>query len=263
MQVQLVWDEARWSAAKPVDAKPNPDAHQPRWPELAYFNCASCHHELAEDRARPDRAASAAPGRPMIRSWPTALYEVVLLGAGITSKADEPILKPLETALARNPFGRAKEVAAAAEKVALRLDAELAAFEAKPLDRVAALAYLQAITTVGLSRPIDYEEARQLAWAAQTIVRELKTNATDANGAAASAWEPIERTADELSADLHPMFPRKPPKEMVGGQVDFSPVYHPLLLDFGAKSLEKAVKYDESEFRRKLETLKKAVAQKT
>ncbi|MDP2055198.1 MAG: hypothetical protein Q8L75_16295, partial [Acidobacteriota bacterium] len=33
------------------------------------------------------------------------------------------------------------------------------------IDRAAALKYLAAIATVGLSRPVEYEEARQLAWA--------------------------------------------------------------------------------------------------
>ena len=191
------------------------------------------------------------------------IRKVAVLGAGIESKPGESILKPLETALARNPFGRAKEVAAAAEQVAAQLDAELARFEAKPIDRAAALGYLRAITTVGLSRPIDYEEARQLAWAAQTIVRELKTNAAGANASHEPALEPIERAAADLAVELEPNFPRKPPKSVVGGQVDFAPAYHPLLLEFGAKSLEKAVKYDERDFRRRLEALQKTVAPKS
>jgi len=251
MQVQLVLDETSWAleAHKADAAKPSGEAHRAQWPELAHFNCASCHHELAADRPKPDRAPGAAPGRPMLRVWPTTLYEVAMLGSGI-ERSDDPILQPLETALARNPFGRATQVRAAAQQVADRLDRELAAFESRPIDRVAALKYLAAIATVGLSRPVEYEEARQLAWAAQTIIAELGKLDTS---------EPVppavQAAVGELAKGLSLGFPPKPPKSGIGS-------YSPALLASGFATLNAAVGYDESVFRERLRGLESALKSK-
>lgn len=265
MQTQLLLDETAWSMATPSGAAPaaavggaaTKDAYRPHWPELAHFNCASCHHELATDRHAPDRAASAPPGRPMLRNWPTALYEVALRGADIDPGA-EPLLQPLEAALARNPFGRTKDVHDAARKVADRLDRDLAALEARKFDRAAVRKYLAAIATVGLSRHVDFEEARQLAWAAQGIVKELKAekpgSADDA--ALVATVEPIVAGFDaELSLD----FATKPRKKNPAD--DFHKVeYSPALLKWGSEALKTSVDFDESAFRIRLEKLKKALS---
>lgn len=270
MQVQLLIDETAWSANSPSS---NPaaegkaaDGYRARWPELAHFNCASCHHELATDRAAPDRAASAAPGRPLLRSWPTVLYDVAMRGSGldrvdgegVDGKVAAPLMQPLEAALARNPFGRSKEVHAAAEAIAARLDRELAAFEQKPIDRAAAKKYLAAIAEVGLSRHVDYEEARQMAWAAQAIVKELKDSKAGAgeDQAVLAAVEPIVAGfGTELKLD----FAVKPAKK--DPRADFHKVeYSPALLKWGSESLKTSVDFDESAYRKRLEKLKKALS---
>lgn len=267
MQVQLVLDETTWALAaqtanaKPADAKAAGDAHRAQWPELAYFNCASCHHELAADRRSPDRAASAAPGRPMLRQWPTLMYDVAMLGSGIEQADGDSILKPLETALGRNPFGRATEVRDAAKVVADRLDRDLAAFENRPIDRAAAVKYLDALTTVGLSRPLDYEEARQLAWAAKTIVRELKKSTAGATEPDAALQTKLEQAVAGFDAELHLDFPAKPPRPKAGGEVkSTSLAYSPVLLESGSKSLAAAVDFDEKTFRNQLKSLKEAIS---
>lgn len=220
MQVQLMLDETAWLNAANEDAAKRGAAaapaevlgerHRPRWPELAHFNCASCHHELAADRAVPDRAGVGAPGRPMLRTWPTVLYEVAMVGSGLETAAGEPsgdaILKPLENALGANPFGSQHtghaQVRRAAQIVADRLDRELAAFEARTIDRSAALKYLDAICAVGLSRPIEYEEARQLAWGATAIVAELKNAAaTEAEKNQAARLETAVSDFDALGEE--------------------------------------------------------------
>jgi mono/diheme cytochrome c family protein len=265
MQVQLLLDETSWSAnslpsGNAADGKPT-DAYRARWPELAHFNCASCHHELASDRLAPDRSASAAPGRPLLRSWPTVLYEVAMLGSGLDKvdcKPAEPLMQPLEAALARNPFGRSKDVHAAAQAIAARLDRELAAFDERPIDRVAAKKFLATIATVGLSRRVDYEEARQSAWAARAIVKELKDAKADADDDAAvsAAVEPI---VAGFSTELKLDFAAKPAKK--DPRADFHKVeYSPALLKWGSESLKKSVDFDESAYRVRLEKLKKAIS---
>ena len=262
MQMQLMLDETTWSMAAAEAARGRADGtkpavsgdlHRPRWPELAHFNCASCHHELAADRAAPDRAGGASPGRPMFRAWPTVLYEVSMLGSGLERPA-ESIFKPLETALANEPFGRQyagpSDVQSAAQKVVDRLDRELAAFEKMPLDRAAALKYLTAIATVGLSRHVEYEEARQLAFAANTILEELKRTPGEP-----VVSESVERAVAALGAGFELAFPPKPPKSTTVS-------YSPALLKAGSASLDAAMRYDESVFRDRLRNLESALKSK-
>lgn len=260
MQVQLILDEATWAAQPAAGAKPAGDVHRAQWPELAFFNCASCHHELAADRPSRDRSPSAAPGRPMLREWPTTLYEVAMRGTGLERNA-EPVLKPLQEALSRNPFGRAQEVRAAAATVAARLDADLAAFESRPLDRAAAVKYLDAICAVGLSRPIDYEEARQLAWSAKTIVRELKGSASGTSVPSTATLERIERAVGAFDADLCLEFPVKQAKPKGPDVPKPTPIpYSAALFGLGSQSLDAAFRFDEPSFRRRLAELQAALA---
>jgi hypothetical protein len=164
LQVRLAGDEARW-AAKAAGTVEKNAAVAPHWPELALFNCAACHHELETASWRQTRGYAGAPGRPMLRSWPTALYRAA--GGSLAT------LQPLREAFARQPFGNPFVVANAGEQVGRAVDGEIQAFLKRSLDRTAAVALISKICAIGQESPPEYDDARQLAWALRIICDDL------------------------------------------------------------------------------------------
>lgn len=164
-QLMALLEEATGAAAN--------DRDDERWPEFALFDCFACHHDLRRPefawRQEPHWAAPV-PGRPRAPIWPTALLPVET--SSDASQADGPqVLRQLDAALSRQPFGHPAELhrsAGAARQWATSLIASLGDPDGRLTvgDRDTLLRDWFALAQ---SRVHDFDSARQLAWALERV----------------------------------------------------------------------------------------------
>lgn len=152
----------------------NPKAVDRAWPELAFYDCYACHHDLKTKSWRLERGYQGKPGRPTVRPWPYPL-------ARIADRLLEPPASPLDPALARwnalfqeVPFGEAKGVASQAKMLDAIFDGRIKALATKSIDRAAAERFAQNIAAAAGKDFHDFDSARQFAWALRTIAIELQ-----------------------------------------------------------------------------------------
>jgi hypothetical protein len=178
------------------------------WPELAVFDCGACHHELREPSWRQNASFRGRPGRPALRAWPLAMYEVVAGQASNTdSLADR--LVPLHAVLDRQPFGKAADVATAGRALSLRLDEDIARVQERRFDRAEAVKLLKRICDAGAEGSYDFDAARQLSWSLLVILDELRS-APDKGKAGIDFKNPqLARGIEQLTESLHLDFRRK------------------------------------------------------
>jgi len=174
-------------------AKPTSD-----WPELAVFDCNSCHHDLKQPSWRQDRGyANRAPGRPPMTGWPTVL---VRLGIRQVAGADDAkyeqgvakydgLLKKLDDAVTAQPFGNRSAIAAASKEIDSWLTGLVDAVSRSHYDQAAAKRALAHLLNVEATGNHDFHSARQLAWAVKMI-------AIEAEVAYPTEWP--ERPEDEI-----------------------------------------------------------------
>lgn len=147
------------------------------WPDFANYDCYACHHDLKSKSWRQQRGYTGRPGRPVLRYWPTTLAKLALFHLGEDPKELNEALTPLRKALDKSPFGEPKAVAATAKQLIDWLDKKIKAAQAKPVDRKAAESLLAKLEQMAVSAKdgdiLDYDSARQVAWAYRTIFREL------------------------------------------------------------------------------------------
>jgi hypothetical protein len=155
-------------------------------PEFALFDCAMCHHNLQTPSWRQTRMLSGrlTPGRPQLPQWPAALIEVAMSHAARGNTAELAELRTqlashrgkLQTPFNKSPFGlgRSEEVATASDALVAWLDALVHRVAAASYDRAACESVLKDLCRQAQeSEPMDYDSARQLAWAIRTIARQI------------------------------------------------------------------------------------------
>lgn len=225
LQVELAADGGRWASSG-------------RWPELALFDCAACHHELEVDSFRQKRGYAYLPGRIQMRSWPTALYRA----AGGSTET----LKPLLDAFGMQPFGNPIVVADAGKSVASAIDGQIAEFAKKnnKMTPDAALAVLRKVCEIGSALPPDFDDARQLAFAVRIIRRDL-----DAADAQKLNAPPVKAALDAVSAWAE--------DHLVLKLTDKKADRKPLVVN--AETLEKAISYRPEEFQQAMKKLGEAI----
>ncbi len=152
---------------------------KPDWPELSQFECFACHHDLKDKSWRQRRTTRGAPGRPMLRTWPTSLAIVALKTNGTPAEEFEKRIASIEKFLSAQPFGRTEQWGETVKPVTDWLDQQATALERKPLKRADGLALLQNISAIAGSDYWDYDSARQLIWASQVLRRELASERSD------------------------------------------------------------------------------------
>lgn len=152
---------------------------KPDWPELAQFECFACHHDLKDRSWRQRRTLRGAPGRPMLRAWPTTLTKLAIKRAGHDPKEFDQRLQSIEKLLSEQPFGRRERWHATIRPLTDWLDVQALSLERKPLPRDEGLGLLREIALIAESDLWDYDSARQLVWAAQTLRRELASDRSD------------------------------------------------------------------------------------
>jgi hypothetical protein len=203
------------------------------WPELSFYDCSSCHHDLKVDSWRQKRGYPITAGRPMIRTWPLALVQLGLSesAAGDGEKLEE-ILDPVYKALDRQPFGDATELASAATSVAAQLQTVLERVGETEFDDAKATGLLRKLCRMGIEKTPDYDAARQLSWAFEVIYGELAPKpAADAQ---------IRQTLAELDASLN---------------LNLSPGQETPVADSLAAAMRVASGYDPEAFRKHFGTL--------
>jgi hypothetical protein len=146
----------------------------PSWPELAQFDCYACHHELKVKSWRQQRGYAGKPGRPNERPWPTALVELGTFQANSDGKTAEfeTLLKNLTLTFDARPFGEPKQVAAAARNVADWADGLLPAVRERRIDRKSAQRLLGRLCAIPEEKLLDYESAREIAWAFSVVCKD-------------------------------------------------------------------------------------------
>lgn len=147
----------------------------PGWPELAVFDCYACHHELKGPSWRQARNPPAGiPGRPFLQEWNTALVKPALDQLGDASKQYDVKFEAVRQALNRQPFGERASLKKSTMELADWLFERAKELERKPVPSEAGKALFRGITEEGSRRFQDYDSARKLVWALQTVNRETK-----------------------------------------------------------------------------------------
>lgn len=90
------------------------------WPELAQFDCYSCHHDLKFESWRLKRVKKGRPGRPGVPEWSTSLVELALfhgangdpVAAQASIKEFRAKLGELRSAFDKQPFGSPGDIVA-------------------------------------------------------------------------------------------------------------------------------------------------------
>ncbi len=171
-------ENLKLTAALADDAAKSPIA-KPDWPELSQFECFACHHDLKDRSWRQQRRLHGAPGRPMLRNWPTPLTKLALKTSGLDPQQLDGRIRVLEKFLSDQPFGNREKWSATAQPMVAWLDEQAVALERKPLPREAGLPLLREIAVVAAGDVWDYDSARQLVWLTQVLRQELLASDDD------------------------------------------------------------------------------------
>ncbi len=166
-------------ASSIVDGKVSAAIEKPTWPELAQFECYSCHHDLKDKSWRQVRKLRGAPGRPQIRSWPTPLARLAVKHAGEDEKRFDDLCQKVADLLNAQPFG-SREGWDKLLKEAEWLDKVANEHQTKPPTSDKGLPILRDIVAIAVSDFWDYDSARQLVWAAKSVRTELSSPRGDA-----------------------------------------------------------------------------------
>lgn len=218
------------------------DAKEAGWPELAQFDCYACHHDLKSDSWRQKRGYAGKPGRPTMRAWVDALVPLTMVHASKDSTEQEEKLrgelnakmKELTAALDAQPFGDAKRVAQAARQTADWANGVLKDIRSTPVQHAGAKKLLDGLGKESKGRLLDFDSARQFAWA----FREIQKEADPQGAASPEIVRAFKELAEQLKLDL--------PK----GQVEIAK-------DYLKEALEKLNSYEPERFRQSFDLLVK------
>jgi hypothetical protein len=170
------------SASQAAQTAKADKAEAAAWPELAAFDCYACHHDLKRDSWRQERGYKGKPGRPQMRDWPLALLHVSIDHAGqdgakaaITANRQQfdKHLQDLIEVFNDQPFGSPPRVAKAACSLVAWSDNLITQLEQAKYDRAAAQRLLRSLNDYAQKGLLDFDSARQIAWASQALYTAL------------------------------------------------------------------------------------------
>jgi Cytochrome c554 and c-prime len=144
--------------------------------DLSSFDCYACHHDLKTPSWRQLRGYSGKPGRPQFRPWPTALVRVALAAGQEGAKpAYEQFEKRLHAAFDARPFGEPAEVLPVTNGLRTWCRELEETLNRSPgaFDESASRRLVQRLCMLATTQVLDYDSARQLAWAFRVIYSEL------------------------------------------------------------------------------------------
>jgi len=172
------------------------------WPEFAAFDCTACHHDLRADGWRQERGYSGRPGRPTLQVWPNTLVRIGLVNIARHREMGEDecqaflkefleVKDGLQHALNEQPFGAAGQLAnpegtGAAQQLVAKLDRLIWEDEEKTMPALGAFGQSDAVENLYMlcggkpeyfdpeTEVLDFNSARQLAWAINVLGDELQ-----------------------------------------------------------------------------------------
>jgi hypothetical protein len=180
---------------------------QKKLPDFAVFDCYACHHDLKSPAWRQQRKDVKRPGRPRPAVWPTTLVDAALAFADVDPAAWHAALDEYRDAFDAQPFGNAEREAAARSKLQAELKKIIVAVEASPSDKAAAeRAFVRLCSPTDAT--LDYDAARQTAWAVRVLAIDLKRKLPDDFGASLHLTLPAgqqKQIAKDLPARMKAM----------------------------------------------------------
>jgi len=198
----VVFRELMKLYADQAKASPN-DPPGAAWPDLARYDCRACHHELRSNDEGPLRPGLL-PGRPAEPPWAHALVRLAIEGlAGNPANAVrerkqyESLAQSLHEGLSTSPFGDRARTIEAMENISRWADKLLKSRRNAPVDCDRAWVLLHTACTIEETTVLDYESARQRAWASRAIYQDLLAENSKANADPA-----ISEALDRLDAML-------------------------------------------------------------
>jgi len=141
--------------------------------DLALFDCYACHQDLKGSSRRPQQGHKSRPGRPQLQAWPSILVRGALHSLGRDAREVDRAMKPLFEVFDSRPFPNPAPVAAEARRVVEWIDKLTDQFKDRKWDVATTDRVLDALLTVKEDDYLDYDSARQIAWAVRVIYDEL------------------------------------------------------------------------------------------
>jgi hypothetical protein len=164
-----------------------------RWPEFAQFECYACHHELASPGWRREKQDAAGPGRPMLRDWSAPLSRAVLMALEMGGTEFDERLARIRAATNSQPYGDSEALREHLAEGEKWVRAKAVEVEARYFTHEEAVAVLRSIVAAGSKEAVDYDSARQLAWASLEILDDLDPG---------QQWDEARQAADFLRKQL-------------------------------------------------------------
>ena len=155
-----------------------------RDPELAMFDCYSCHHEIRSPSWRQTRPPVGKPGRVPMRTWPIDLVRLSVRHlakdeAGAKSRMEEldAHTNKLQKAFTAKQLGDAKRIRDEADLFAKWADQLIRDLQKGdvPVDEAATKRLLGMLPAMFADKTHDYDSARQIAWGYEVLSRDRVT----------------------------------------------------------------------------------------
>jgi hypothetical protein len=160
------------------------------WPNLARFDCSSCHHDLKRESWRQVRGYQGPPGRPPINEWPVELVELAIDRIGFDDpKGAEELRSAFKThrdevhkQVFARPFGRKEGLIKAAGEFASWADALIAKLKtASYTDETANRLFVELVKKTKAEMP-EFDAARHVAWALKILAADAGDKLTNRKG---------------------------------------------------------------------------------
>ena len=149
-------------------------------PELAMFDCYSCHHDIRSPSWRQARPPLGKVGRVPMRTWPIDLVRLAVrhlakddAGAeGELAKLDAHVAA-LQKAFTAKQLGDAPRIVEEATAFAGWADQLAAELLKTPVDEAATKRLLALLPATFARAALDFDSARQVAWGYEVLSRDL------------------------------------------------------------------------------------------
>ena len=149
-------------------------------PELAMFDCYSCHHEIRSPSWRQTRLPVGKPGRVPMRTWPIELVRLSVRhlakddagGKADLAKLDAHMVA-LQKAFTAKQLGDADQIVKEANLFAKWADKLAKDLQDSTVDEAATRKLLDELPTMFAKKTHDFDSARQIAWGYEVLSRDL------------------------------------------------------------------------------------------
>ena len=153
-----------------------------RDPELAMFDCYSCHHEIRSPSWRQTRTPVGKVGRVPMRTWPIDLVRLSVHhlakdkdGAKVKLDELDGHMVALQKAFTSKQLGDAGQIIKEANLFAKWADDLAAELQKSTVDEKATKKLFDLLPATFAKQTPDYDSARQIAWGYEVLSRDLGT----------------------------------------------------------------------------------------